>query len=56
MTTDKTSFADRRKAMETAATTLTNVAALITAEAVAMRDAEARFTARAVTRSPKANK
>jgi hypothetical protein len=54
MTTDKTSFADRRKAMETAETTLTNVAALITAEAVAMRDAEARFSARVATRAPKA--
>lgn len=56
MTTDKTSFADRRKAMETAATTLTTVAALITAEAAAMREAEARFAERAATRTPKAKK
>ena len=56
MTTDKTSFADRRKAMETAATTLTTVAALITTEAAAMREAEARFTARTATRVPKAGK
>jgi hypothetical protein len=54
MTTDKTSFSDRRKAMETVATTLTDLAAIITAEAVAMRDAEARFSARVATRAPKA--
>ena len=46
MNTDKKTFFERRVALETASSFLRDALATVTAEVAAMRDAEARFTAR----------